>query len=45
MKTFRSTNQIKKISMGDVFPTDTILETEFEETTFDISTFFQVKDL
>ena len=45
MKTYRNEDQVRKISIGTLFPTDTILKTSFSEEQYDFESFLEVSDL
>lgn len=45
MTTYKNESQVMKISIGHMFPTDTILASNYQETTFDYSPFFEISDL
>ncbi|MBF4695956.1 TIM-barrel domain-containing protein [Fusibacter ferrireducens] len=45
MKTFRNENQVRKISIGTCFPTDTILDRSFSEASYDTEAILEICDL
>ncbi|GAU79733.1 TIM-barrel domain-containing protein [Fusibacter sp. 3D3] len=45
MRTFKNENQVKKISIGTLFPTDTILETSFIEEVYNVEAILKISDL